>query len=437
MKWLLVAVAALGACKRKEIPFEPPSPEDAGAVRADAAVEIDAAITRENVRASKIVVGDHASCALLTDATVRCWGRNTDGQLGDGTTNDAATPVKPNLRGVSDIVFGGAHACALLDDGSVTCWGKINYGAKGPLLAPAAAPGVARAKRIFAVGAASCATLADSSLVCWGDIDAKGHWKLSASAATRPPTPARGLDRVAALTANGALRDDGTVWFRDRDGALVRTALDSVIEVASSGEEVCGLRRDGKVACVGPAIRCVAAAAAPKVKAPAKPAPIKKTAKTKPGAKPGAKTNRPDGATTAPAQALPIEVLRLPPAQHLAFDVGLCVVTKPGRLQCLASQDGCRVDAPWPGLANVDYAIGNCARLANGEARCWSADAKSRMVREIAGVSAAIAVAASSSHACAILGDRSVACWGSNKFGALGRGAIADDVDREASAVTF
>jgi hypothetical protein len=431
MKQWLVVVALLAACKPKEVPFKPPPKDDAPAAALDAAEEIDAALAREDVRATKIVVGDHASCALLADATVRCWGRNAGGQLGNNSTNDAATPVKVGLRGVKDVVLGAAHACALLDDESVTCWGKINYGSKDPLLAPAAASGVAKAKRIFAVGATSCATLADTSLVCWGDIEAKGRWRLSGSAATRPPTPIEGLDSVVAVTAIGALREDGTVWLRDREGTFVRTGLTNVIEIASSGEGVCALRRDGSVACVGPATRC--AAAVPKTTKPA--ASVKKSAaqKTKAGAK--KKTAKP--ASTAAAPTLPIEVLRLPAAQHLAFDVGLCVVTKPGRLQCLANNDGCRVDTAWPGLTSIDYVVGNCARTTTGDARCWSAELKTRTVTAVAGVADAISVAASGSHACAILGDRSVVCWGSNKFGALGRGNSDVQRDREARPVTF
>ena len=226
------------------------------------------------------------------------------------------------------------------------------------------------------------------------------------------------------------------------------SADDPKVEIASSGDEVCGLRRDGKVACAGPATRCAAdapkpAKLAPKpkktaAKRPAKKTATKTTAKTKATAKTAAKTKA-GAAAAKPAggPALAIEVLRLPPAQHLAFDVGLCVVTKTGRLQCLANNDGCRVDTAWPGLTIVDYVTGNCARLTNGEARCWSVDTKSRLVTEVAGVGGAISVAASSSHACAVLGDRSLVCWGSNRFGALGRGNADEKTYREASPVTF
>jgi hypothetical protein len=450
-QWLFVALVVFAACKPKEVPFKPPEKEDAAVAPIDA-LEVDALAAQAKVTATKIVTGDHFSCALITDATLRCWGRNDQGQLGNGTTTDAATPVRPNLRGVKDIVLGKAHACALLDDESVTCWGQINFGEKGNVLAPAAAPGVAKAKRIFAVGGSSCATIGDGSLVCWGAINARGHIKRAgAGVATRFPTPANGLSRVVALTANGALKEDGTVWFWGDDGMPVRTAMTDVIEIASYGDEVCGLRRDGSVACAGPATRC--AAAAPKVApkpAPKKAAP-KKTAKATPKSKAATKTKAGKGtaaakkpaATTKPAEPPPdapklaVEVLRLPPAKHLAFDAGLCVVTRTGKLQCLATSDGCRADAPWPGLAGVDYVIGSCARTMDGDARCWGADGKSRVVTRVPGGTGAVAVAASSSHACALGGDQSIVCWGSNKFGALGRGNTDEKTSREASPVTF
>jgi hypothetical protein len=439
MKWLALVVA-LAACKPKEVPFKPPPKEDGGTGAKDATSEIDALVAAAPVKAEKVVVGDHTSCALLDDATVRCWGKNHEGQLGNGTTADSPTPVAVKLTGVKDIVLGRAHACALLDDESVTCWGRIYFGKQENLLVPTAVPGVAKAKRLFAVGAASCATIEDASLVCWGDIDAKGHLKLSGGSMNRVPTPSNGLDHVVALSANGALKADGSVWFWGGSGEPVKTAMTNVIEIASTGDEVCGLRRDGSVACAGPATRC--AAAAPKAakataaKSPAKPKRATKTAtKTAKGktAKPATKLAKP---APEPTRLLAVEVLRLPPAKHLAFDVGLCVVTKTGKLQCLASNP-CDLDTAWPGLTTVDYVVGNCARLADGKARCWSVDNKSRVVTAVAGVGGALAIAASSSHACAVLGDHSVVCWGSNKSGALGRGKADEEIHKEASSVTF
>jgi hypothetical protein len=412
----LALVCALAACKPDEIPFVPPPPEDAASAAPDdaaAPVALDAAAA-ETPTARKVVVGDHASCAVMSDTSVRCWGKNSDGQLGDGTTDDAATPVSLKLRGVTDLVMGTAHACALLDDNSVTCWGRINFGRRERLLVPTAVPGLARARRVFAVKTASCATLADGSLVCWGDVDARGRLRLSGGTQEyRVPTPSQGLANVIALTANGALHEDGSVSWWSADGVPRRSELSNVVEIASSGDGVCGLRRDGTVACVGPTTRC--ASAAPR------PAPRRRGGKRPP----------------SPEPTSTVEILRLPGAKRLAFDVGLCVVTTTGRLQCLAPGDSCRADEPWPGLAGVAGVSGNCARISDGSVRCWTVDKGSRVVVRIPGVADAIALAGSSSHACAHISTGAVFCWGSNRSGALGRRGFDDRVSGEAAPVAF
>jgi hypothetical protein len=406
-----LVLGLLIACKAKEVPFTPPPPEDAPPAL-DAAVEIDAAIAVVAPKATKVVVGEHTSCAVMADATLRCWGKNTQGQLGDGTTTDSAKPVMPKLRGVVDVVLGSAHACALLDDRSVTCWGNINFGHKENLLSPAAPSGLAKVKAVFAVGHASCATIENGSLVCWGDIDIKGHIRLPGQTVERRiPTPADGLANVTALTVNGALHSDGSVSFWGADGQPVKTALVGVKEIASSGDEICGLREDGSVACVGPSTRCKAKPA----KKPKKPAKGAKPAKPEPD----------------------LEVLALPAAKHLAFDVGLCVVTKGGALQCLNARDSCKRDSPWPGLANIDSVSGSCARVRDGVVKCWSVDRKSRLVTAVSGVTGARDLSVSSTHACVLTTDRKIVCWGSNKFGALGRGESSDDLHPEGRAVEF
>lgn len=406
MRWLVLL--CLIACKAKEVPFTPPLPADAPGV-ADAAVEIDAAVAAVAPKPTKVVVGEHTSCAVMADATLRCWGKNNHGQLGDGSTTDSAKPVMPKLHGVVDVVLGAAHACALLDDRSVACWGNINFGRKENLLSPAAAPGVSKIKAVFAVGAASCATIENRSLVCWGDVDIKGRIKLpDSSSERRIPTPAAGLEDVTALTINGALHADGSVSYWGADGQPVKTPLVGVKEVGSPSEEVCGLREDGSVACVGPTTWC-------KAKAPKKPKKPVKVAKPE----------------------LELERLAVPAAKHLAFDVGLCVVTKGGALQCLDARDGCKLDSPWPGLTNIDSVSGSCARTRNGVVKCWSVERKSRLVSAISGVSGARDLSVSSTHACVLTSDGKIVCWGSNKFGALGRGESDDDLHPEARAVEF
>lgn len=84
------------------------------------------------VQAAALTAGNAHACALLTDGTVRCWGANYRGQLGDGTTTFRSAPVRvAGLTGAVAIAAGDKHTCALRDDGAVWCWGANNLGQLG------------------------------------------------------------------------------------------------------------------------------------------------------------------------------------------------------------------------------------------------------------------------------------------------------------------
>ena len=88
-----------------------------------------------------IATGSYHSLALKSDGTVWAWGRNNNGQLGDGTSgNDSnksySVQVKGpggtgNLTDVAAIAAGVMHSLALKSDGTVWAWGYNNYGQLG------------------------------------------------------------------------------------------------------------------------------------------------------------------------------------------------------------------------------------------------------------------------------------------------------------------
>ena len=141
-----------------------------------------------------ISAGDAHTCAILDNAAVKCWGFGSNGRLGSGATanlGDGAGEMGrlPGTVNVGDgrtaraISAGIAHTCAVLDDASVKCWGdgtngRLGYGNQNSLgdvasemvnLAAVALGTGRNALAISAGGTHTCALLDDATLKCWGD----------------------------------------------------------------------------------------------------------------------------------------------------------------------------------------------------------------------------------------------------------------------------
>ena len=120
-------------------------------------------------------VATHA-CALRSDGKVRCWGSNSNGELGNGTTTNSSTAVGvTGITTATQIAVGGAHTCALLSGGTIKCWGANNLYQTGDGVntttirtTPVSVSGISNAVQISAGNQHTCAVLSDGTTKCWG-----------------------------------------------------------------------------------------------------------------------------------------------------------------------------------------------------------------------------------------------------------------------------
>jgi hypothetical protein len=198
-----------------------------------------------------ITSGRKHSCALLTSGGVKCWGDNSNGQLGDGQAcGDLICRTPADVAGLeSDAIAvsaGGNHTCAVVQDEPppaapiAVCWGDNALGQLGddgapadrlspvPVCADAACMGPLAASGVAAGGAHTCATTAAGATKCWGYNHA-GQLGDGTSDPTIPATtPVDVLDLVAGVTlldaGDGhacALAPAGLMcWGHNGDGRL-------------------------------------------------------------------------------------------------------------------------------------------------------------------------------------------------------------------------
>jgi hypothetical protein len=83
--------------------------------------------------AEAVSAGVAHTCARTTTGAVQCWGDNASGQLGNGTNNNATTPMAVTglSSGAIAVDAGSSHTCALTNAGGVKCWGANSMGQLG------------------------------------------------------------------------------------------------------------------------------------------------------------------------------------------------------------------------------------------------------------------------------------------------------------------
>ncbi|MEV5574795.1 Ig-like domain repeat protein [Spirillospora sp. NPDC052269] len=192
----------------------------------------------EGVRITQVAAGGDHSLALTSDGRVLAWGRNTSGQLGDGSSTSRITPVFVRLpRGVTvaHVAGGNYHSLALTSDGRVLAWGDNMFGELGdgsgvghviPSFVPLPA-GITASAIDAGRNSQSFAVTPDGRLLAWGRNDLGQLGDGTTKNRTTPvwagvPTDesvtqiAAGDDHTLGLTTEGHV----LVWGANKSGQL-------------------------------------------------------------------------------------------------------------------------------------------------------------------------------------------------------------------------
>jgi alpha-tubulin suppressor-like RCC1 family protein len=226
-----------------------------------------------------VAAGALHTCAVVAGGAVKCWGDNSSGELGNGTTADSLTPVavKGLSSGGAAVALGFGHTCALLEGGSVKCWGLNTYGQLGtgaasdPVNAPVTVKGLSSgASALVTNSLHNCALVEGGTVKCWGhNVDGElGDGTVKDSAV---PVPVKGLSagvvalgagtgHTCAVTAEGGVKcwgnnafgqlGDNTTVVRHEPVDVVGLSS-GVVAVALGFDHTCAVMTTGAVKCWG------------------------------------------------------------------------------------------------------------------------------------------------------------------------------------------
>jgi alpha-tubulin suppressor-like RCC1 family protein len=387
-------------------------------------------------------VGNNHACALRQDGSLYCWGTNTRGQIGDGTTTNATAPTLVDAGPWLSVSAGSEFTCAVKGDHTVWCWGldssrQLGDGKTTNSPLPVQDKTLATDWATVSAGNAyACGVKLDGTRWCWG-TNALGQGGDTTATALQQPTKADLLTTWAGVEAGDfaacARKTDGTLWCWG-DGSLGQTAqpgaeapLLTPTQVGTDADWTaltgglrfaCGLRSQGRLFCWGSATRAALGV----------------------------------GYTSDRSDPTPVGTATDWAEVRVQLDDG-CALRSNGDLHCWGRNvsgelgDGTTTTRPTPvpigaGTVWKHVAVGRthgCGIAAVGGADgilCWGADGNGEQGNGTGGAqplpapisaptgipTAWSAIAAGFNHTCAVGANGTLWCWGRNAVGQLGDG---------------
>jgi len=182
---------------------------------------------------TQVSAGGEHSCGVKTDGSVACWGKNDYGQ---------ATP--PNTGIFIQVSAGGFHTCGVKADNRISCWGaNVNPNNQNP--SGQATPPAVTFSQVSAGGAHTCGISTNGKLLCWGY---NGHGQTQSPSGTFSQVSAANVHNCAVKTDNSV-----ACWGSNGDDENGRATAPTghFTQVSTNYRNSCGVKSDGKVLCWG------------------------------------------------------------------------------------------------------------------------------------------------------------------------------------------
>ncbi len=339
---------------------------------------------------TSIHAGDSHTCALLSDKTIECWGNNSNGQLGDGSTTNRMTPVNvSSISNATAIGGGGTFTCALLSNSTLQCWGNNRNGQLGDgsttnRMTPVNVSSISNATAIGGGEYYSCALLSNSTVQCWGN-NSSGQLGDGSTTNKANPVTVSGISNATAISVNDrhacALLSNKTIkcWGEndygqlgdgskiDRTTPVTVSGISTATAVIGGNFHTCAMLSNNSIKCWGD----------------------------------NGNGQLGDGSNTQ--RTTPVSVLDISTASNIASSGNHnCVLLSDSTIKC------------W----GHNYA----GQLGDGTTTNMS---RPVTVPE-SEISSASKITVGENHSCALLSDSTIKCWGQNNAGQLGDGTTTN-----------